>query len=560
MANIPFLNNAYFSAKVGIGTDSPGYKLDVSSGSAVGARISTTGFTNLDLVSNRTSGNLGGLRFKQDIDTYQTGEFLGLHGGGFDWKVGNGTGGNAVIKMRLDSSGNLGIGTTSPSNLLSVGVANNTTSKGIAIENTSGTVFGRFGVINPSINNDTYIGSMSNNNFLLYTNNSERMRITSGGKVGIGTTNPETKLTIENASAGPASSTYATTASNSNLHLSAVGVPFYNHLFMGIGSATYAWIQAQHGNSNAQNLALNPIGGNVGIGTDSPDAKLELSSAQPRIRLTDTITGISSGSTTGAIDFYTSDASSEGNAVNAKIESYADSIYGRLGLRFFTGGGGAPTQAMTINWVGSVGIGTAGPSSKLQVDGGIQMADDTATASATKVGTMRYRTATDEAVPVTGIELITNGDFATDTDWDWPGTSWAIAGGSANVASATSDPIYQTVSGFTDGNKYRVRFEVTAVTNGYVRVYAYVGASGTFTNVFNSTELEIGFYEGVFEFGGTNKILRFYGSTGSVGGFAGSIDNISVVEVTEEDASYADMCMQTGASTYEWVNIVRNTY
>ena len=39
-----------------------------------------------------------------------------------------------------------------------------------------------------------------------------------------------------------------------------------------------------------------------------------------------------------------------------------------------------------------------------------------------------------------------------------------------------------------------------------------------------------------------------------------SIDNVSVVEVTAEDASYADMCMQTGASTYEWVNIVRNTY
>ena len=44
------------------------------------------------------------------------------------------------------------------------------------------------------------------------------------------------------------------------------------------------------------------------------------------------------------------------------------------------------------------------------------------------------------------------------------------------------------------------------------------------------------------------------------GGFLGSIDNVSVIEVTAEDASYADMCMQTGSSTYEWVNIVRNTY
>ena len=42
--------------------------------------------------------------------------------------------------------------------------------------------------------------------------------------------------------------------------------------------------------------------------------------------------------------------------------------------------------------------------------------------------------------------------------------------------------------------------------------------------------------------------------------FNGSVDNVSVMEVTAEDASYADMCMQTGSSTYEWVNIVRNTY
>ena len=84
--------------------------------------------------------------------------------------------------------GNVGIGTTSPSNLLSVGVANSTTGKGITIENTSGTVYGRFGVINPTVDNNTYIGSISNNSFLLYTNNTERMRITSSGDVLIGAT------------------------------------------------------------------------------------------------------------------------------------------------------------------------------------------------------------------------------------------------------------------------------------------------------------------------------------------------------------------------------------
>ena len=54
------------------------------------------------------------------------------------------------------------------------------------------------------------------------------------------------------------------------------------------------------------------------------------------------------------------------------------------------------------------------PQSKLQVAGGIQMAGDTAAASADKVGTMRYRTGT-EYVEVNGAELVTNGDFATDT-------------------------------------------------------------------------------------------------------------------------------------------------
>jgi len=140
------------------------------------------------------------------------------------------------------------------------------------------------------------------------------------------------------------------------------------------------------------------------------------------------------------------------------------------------------------------------------------------------------------AIPF-GEELIVNGNFATDSDWTLGG-GWTISGGTANAVSATSNPMAQTVSGFAAGNIYKVRFEVTAVTNGFIRVYAYVGASGTFTNIFNSPELTTGVYEGTFEFGGTNKTLRFYGSTGSAGGFAGSIDNVSVKEVTDADFDF----------------------
>ena len=59
--------------------------------------------------------------------------------------------------------------------------------------------------------------------------------------------------------------------------------------------------------------------------------------------------------------------------------------------------------AVTINddktaiFEGLVGIGATTPQSKLQVAGGIQMADDTATASASKVGTLKYYTSGDNS-------------------------------------------------------------------------------------------------------------------------------------------------------------------
>jgi len=51
----------------------------------------------------------------------------------------------------------------------------------------------------------------------------------------------------------------------------------------------------------------------------------------------------------------------------------------------------ASAERMRITETGKVGIGTTAPKSTLQVNGGIQCANDTDTASADKVGTFRYR-------------------------------------------------------------------------------------------------------------------------------------------------------------------------
>jgi hypothetical protein len=188
------------------------------------------------------------------------------------------------------------------------------------------------------------------------------------------------------------------------------------------------------------------------------------------------------------------------------------------------------------------------------------MADDTDTASATKVGTMRYRTATDEAVPVTGTELVTNGDFSNGTTGWIFGSGWAVSNGGATVSTAgVTNDIRQAISyvaNISAATKFRYRFEITDITAGSLRLFV---AKPTFTQIANVNA--VGVYEYVVEVStGSNGYFYLYSTNSGGNTFQGTVTNVSVLEVTEEDASYADMCMQTGASTYEWVNIVRNTY
>jgi len=99
--------------------------------------------------------------------------------------------------MRIDSSGNVGIGVTPVSQngkVLQIdggaGAADfrlTNTATGSAKDN--GTLLGLFG-------SDTYLWNLENAFLSLGTNNAERMRITSGGNVGIGTTSPGDKLVV----------------------------------------------------------------------------------------------------------------------------------------------------------------------------------------------------------------------------------------------------------------------------------------------------------------------------------------------------------------------------
>jgi hypothetical protein len=266
-----FSNNSIFNGNVGIGTSSPTLSLDVvrsntTSFSGTGyrvARFASTSAINGDepgvVLGYDTAG--AGIIAAATQSTGQPLAFWTYDGSVWDERA------------RIDSNGNVGIGTSSPLVKMQIMGAHTTNSEPVAYFGSSNSnndgLNGGVGIVVDPTNIVGTVISLGSNSQLAFGSGTgtEKMRITSTGNVGIGTSSPSQKLDVNGNAIVRGAQDFNATDETATLYI----------------GDTASYIQAVYdgGLDFYQNstfrMRIQGGTGNVGIGTSSPLTKLTVS-------------------------------------------------------------------------------------------------------------------------------------------------------------------------------------------------------------------------------------------------------------------------------------------
>jgi len=186
------------------------------------------------------------------------------------------------------------------------------------------------------------------------------------GNVGLGVANPQVKLDVLGAGR------FNVPDDKSGIGGLTVETPSGPNLKIG-GNFTYSWIQSHMSlplyiNELGNNTIFNLAGGNVGVGTANPLAKLEIRGGNILVRNSANVDNESSIMIAHSINITSYDTF--GTSVRTITQSAGNNTYG---MQFFTQESylTGQTEKLRIQGNGNVGIGTINPDAKLAVNGTI---------------------------------------------------------------------------------------------------------------------------------------------------------------------------------------------
>jgi hypothetical protein len=341
------------STNIGINTSTPANLLTVD-GVASAGKISIE----RDTVSTNTV--IGYLDFTNNNAGTTYGRVLGGRNAAGDGYVALGTG--VSTNLYALESGYVGIGTTNPYTRLDVAGSVSINGRPV-IDNSSAELY---------IGGITGVSGKGTDVVALYTANTERMRITSTGNVGIGTTNPGNRLdVVENTS-----NTYGIIAARGNNRGGALELYNGSTITAAIYSLTTNDLLFYNGNYVERMRITNS--GSVGIGTTSPAEKLVVTGA---IMSTGGITGHGANRTTlsqeGGSGAYWQSYGTNTSTVGTFVLRQASSDFSiqRAVLSIDTSGAATfSSSSIATNYIASSGNNTTVFNSTAATTGWVQMA------------------------------------------------------------------------------------------------------------------------------------------------------------------------------------------
>jgi hypothetical protein len=361
-----------------------------------------------------------------------------------------------VFTGSMSVSGSLGIGTSSPVSSLHINEVSSsiTLSKTVsALSSSVGALEWRnnhasTGVVWAKIDAVT-LGTGANpwdfSNITFSTWNgfnslTERMRITNLGYVGVGTNNPSSSLHING-------STYF--GSRLMLERTSGAIGKYS---IGVQNENNAFGITDEAQGNLTRFYINSSG-NVGIGTSSPNTKLQVEDG-----FISTYHNINANGAGYGIQFYTNGGGSKNTIANISISQEGTARSGNI--IFQTSNAGAPTERMRIKADGTVGISTTAPNATLHIGAAL--------GGFNRLTQISVSTANTDAINL----MASKNSGGSDQWWSWGVTTanaFYIVGDAGGPGGTGVKLNYNTTS-WTSNSDIRIKDIIEPITDAVLKI------------------------------------------------------------------------------------------